>query len=180
MVIQKSSIARFQAAWNLALWQPILMLSMTLDAFLNYGAACNWQTLMLRAYWHTKVAKYFIRKNGSSPNHLYWNQKSYHFGDSSWHAQPSLTKFGGFFCLWTSSPPNEHDFCFQYWWFELLQRSLEPFLLMKILATFFECKYKLKITTDVCKILVHLTQNPEWSDRFGAHFDALPISLAAA
>ena len=25
------------------------MLSMTLDAFLNYGAACNWQTLMLRA-----------------------------------------------------------------------------------------------------------------------------------
>ena len=174
MVIQKSSIARFQAAWNLALWQPILMLSMTLDAFLNYGAACNWQTLMLRAYWHTKVAKYFIRKNGSSPNYLYWNQKSYHFGDSS------LTKFGGLFCLWTSSPPNGHDFCFQYWWFELLQRSLEPFLLMKILATFFECKYKLNITTDECKILVHLTQNPEWSDRFGAHFDALPISLAAA
>ena len=111
MVIQKSLIARFQAAWNLALWQPILMLSMTLDAFLNYGAACNWQTLMLRAYWHTKVAKYFIRKNGSSPNYLYWNQKSYHFGDSS------LTKFGGLFCLWTSSPPNGHDFCFQYWWF---------------------------------------------------------------
>ena len=50
---------------------------------------------------------------------------------------------------------------------------------MKILATFFECKYKLKITTDVCKILVHLTQI--LSDQIdGAHFDALPISLAAA
>ena len=57
--------------------------------------------------------------------------------------------------------------------------SLEPFLLMKGLATFFECQYKLKLATDVCKILVHLTQI--LSDQIdGAHFDALPISLAAA
>ena len=63
--------------------------------------------------------------------------------------------------------------------FNIGDLSLEPFLLMKLLAIFFECQYKLKLATDVCKILVHLTQI--LSDQIdGAHFDALPISLAAA
>ena len=39
------------------------MLSMTLDAFLNYGAACNWQTLMLRACIDTlKLRSISLRK----------------------------------------------------------------------------------------------------------------------
>ena len=89
-----------------------------------------------------KVAKHFIGKNGSrdlyrSPNHQYGNHTSCPYGGPVVHRQKTPPNMGRLGCVCQVLSPKGHDFSFQYWWFWLPQRSLEPFLPLKCLATFF-------------------------------------------
>ena len=89
-----------------------------------------------------KVAKHIIGKNGSrdlyrSPNHQYGNHMSCPYGGPVVHRQKTPPNMGRLGCVCQVLSPKGHDCSFQYWWFWLPHRSLEPFLPLKCLATFF-------------------------------------------